>query len=136
MTWTCIISLVSILGGVIADGLGWRYVFIIHLPFTVVGLLSVILFLPETQWKGTRSDVSPEAASQAEDKEMTKIDHGHEEDLPVSSSTEPKKTFIQGLAVFSGIHTDANLLRLIFAPFFVIINPAVIWVGNFCYSCV
>ncbi|OQE39382.1 hypothetical protein PENCOP_c007G07340 [Penicillium coprophilum] len=135
MTWTCIISLVSILGGVIAEGLGWRYVFIIHLPFTVVGLLSVILFLPETQWKGTRNDHSLEAAAQAGDKEMTKIDHGHEENVPESSSTEPKETFIQGLAIFSGIHTDVNLLRLIFAPFFVIINPAVIWaiaIGGAC----
>ncbi|KGO61942.1 Major facilitator superfamily domain, general substrate transporter [Penicillium expansum] len=135
MTWTCIISLVSILGGVIAEGLGWRYVFIIHLPFTVVGLLSVFFFLPETQWKGSRSHISSEAADQAEDKEMASVSHGHEENLSESSLPEAKKTFMQEIAIFSGTHTDANLLRLVFAPFAVIINPAVIWsiaVGGAC----
>ncbi|KAJ5959580.1 uncharacterized protein N7479_006730 [Penicillium vulpinum] len=132
---------ISILGGAIAESLGWRYVFIIHLPFTVVGLLSVVFFLPETQWKGTRPDIlSREAAAQTEDKEMTKISHGHEENFTESSLTEDsltesKKTFVQELAIFSGTHTETNLLRLVFAPFAVIINPAVIWaiaVGGAC----
>lgn len=136
MTWTCIISLVSILGGVIAEGLGWKYVFIIHLPFTVVGLLSVFFFLPETQWKGSRSHISSESADQAEDKEMASVSHGHEENLSESSLPEAKKTFMQEIAIFSGTHTDANLLRLVFAPFAVIINPAVIWVGILHRSCV
>lgn len=137
MTWTCIISLVSILGGTIAESLGWRYVFIIHLPFTVVGLLSVIFFLPETQWHRSRNpSPSPDSMAQEEDKEMASISHRHEENLSESSLTEAKKTFLQEIAIFSGTHTDANLLQLVFAPFTVIINPAVIWVGKFCLPCV
>ncbi|KAJ5383809.1 hypothetical protein N7517_001720 [Penicillium concentricum] len=139
MTWTCIISLVSILGGTIAEHLGWRYVFIIHLPLTVIGLVSVVFLLPETQWKGTRPDIfSPEAMAQADEKEMTKTSHGHEENLTEQSErefAETKKTYFQELALFSGTHTDANVLRLVFAPFAVIINPAVIWsiaVGGAC----
>ncbi|CAI7564331.1 unnamed protein product [Penicillium crustosum] len=85
MTWTCIISLVSILGGVIAEGLGWRYLFLIHLPFTVVGMLSVFFFLPETQWQARRSHIaSPEEPTQTEDKrrqtsamDMTKMYQNH-----------------------------------------------------------
>ncbi|KAJ5513438.1 hypothetical protein N7463_002990 [Penicillium fimorum] len=139
MTWTCIISLVSILGGTIAEHLGWRYVFIIHLPLTVLGLLSVFFFLPETQFKGTRLDAfSPEAMAQADEKEMTKISHGHEENLTEHSEpefAETKKTYFQELSIFSGTYTDTNLLQLVFAPFAVIINPAVIWsiaVGGAC----
>lgn len=140
MTWTCIISLVSILGGTIAENLGWRYVFIVHLPFTAVGLLSVLFLLPETQFNGTRSDIfSPEAMAQAEEKEMVKISTGHEENLTEHLEpefTETKKTFFQELVFFSGTHTDTNVLRLVFAPFAVIINPAVVWVGKLCLPCV
>ncbi|KAJ5418079.1 Major facilitator superfamily domain general substrate transporter [Penicillium crustosum] len=136
MTWTCIISLVSILGGVIAEGLGWRYLFLIHLPFTVVGMLSVFFFLPETQWQARRSHIaSPEEPTQTEDKETANVSHGHDENVSESSLMEAKKTFMQELAIFSGTHTETNLLRLVFAPFAVIINPAVIWaiaVGGAC----
>ncbi|KAL2701750.1 hypothetical protein AAEP93_006048 [Penicillium crustosum] len=136
MTWTCIISLVSILGGVIAEGLGWRYLFLIHLPFTVVGMLSVFFFLPETQWQARRSHIaSPEEPTQTEDKETANVSHGHDENVSESSLMEAKKTFMQELAIFSGTHPETNLLRLVFAPFAVIINPAVIWaiaVGGAC----
>lgn len=135
MTWTCIISLVSILGGVIAEGLGWRYLFLIHLPFTVVGMLSVFFFLPETQWQARRSHIaSPEEPTQTEDKETANVSHGHDENVSESSLMEAKKTFMQELAIFSGTHTETNILRLVFAPFAVIINPAVIWVGKLCPS--
>ncbi|KAJ5774425.1 hypothetical protein N7457_009321 [Penicillium paradoxum] len=133
MTWTCIISLVSIFGGTIAEDIGWRYVFIVHLPFTVIGLISIILFLPETQYQGSRDNrPSPEARMQVEDKGGIESSHQHderpnEEVLAASSLRETKKSFVQGLAIYSGTYSDTNLIKLVFAPFAMLLNPAVVW---------
>ncbi|BCS26847.1 uncharacterized protein APUU_51558A [Aspergillus puulaauensis] len=144
MTWTCIISLVSILGGLITEELGWRYVFLIHLPFTIVGVIATFLLLPETQYQSDPDDIAgaPEE-TQVEDKGRNEISHEHDE-LPdrenggvPSSSTEMKKTFVQELAIYSRTFSDTNLFKLVFAPFGVLLNPAVIWltiVGSVCIA--
>lgn len=136
MAWTCVISLVSILGGTIAEDVGWRYVFIVHLPFTVIGLISIILFLPETQCQGPRNDIpSPEVTIQVEDKEGIESSHQHderpnEEFLAASPLTETKKSFVQELAIYNGTYSDTNLMKLLFAPFAMLLNPAVVWVSK------
>lgn len=141
MTWTCVISFVSILGGLITEELGWRYVFLIHLPFTIVGVIATFLFLPETQYQSGPGDITgPLEEAQVEGKGRNEISHEHDE-LPdmenrgtPPSSTEMKKTFVQELAIYSRTFSDSNLFKLVFAPFGVLLNPAVIWVGRFYQS--
>lgn len=57
-----------------------------------------------------------------------KLEHGAE-DAQTSSgpSPPPKKTFWQSLAIFTGTHSDENLIPLLLAPFAVNVNLGALW---------
>ncbi|KEF63628.1 uncharacterized protein A1O9_01606 [Exophiala aquamarina CBS 119918] len=151
LTLTCIASLVSIIGGPITANLGWRYLFIIHLPFVVVGAIGIFFFLPETQFIRTstasttqqpqigRSSALPDERSMgvklAQTEKIENINNADtkiepvESDTGSSSPTMRKKTYMQELALFSGKYTDESIVKLLFTPLAVLLNPAVIWVG-------
>lgn len=136
MTWTCIISLVSILGGLISEELGWRFVFIIHLPFAFAGVVATFLFLPETQFQSRQDSLPlPHGDDQVEDKEGNGPSHQHDElpnqaDETAQPELETRRTFVQQLAIYSGRFSQQNIFKLLLAPLWVLLNPAVIWVGG------
>ncbi|KAH7390193.1 serine/threonine kinase 16 [Cadophora sp. MPI-SDFR-AT-0126] len=173
LTLTCLVSLVAIIGGPITENLGWRYLFIIYLPFSVVGAVAAFFFLPETQYRreSDKIDIVPEERSvsvrngqQAGQDDVdttanlkresrsgngsTKLEHTHVESkgekmgegaaiTVSSSSTEKKKTFVQELALFSGVYTETGLFKLLLAPFATLLNPSVVWsifVGGVCIA--
>ena len=129
---TCVSSLAAIIGGPITSHLGWRYMFIIHLPFTIVCMLGIIFFVPETQYWSRNSTTtgngatSPVQATGSEKDGTFHIEQGREE---VAESNPPKKTYVQEIALLNGTFTDENLFTLIVAPLLTIFNPVVIWVG-------
>ncbi|PVH86265.1 MFS general substrate transporter [Cadophora sp. DSE1049] len=142
LTLTCLVSLVAIIGGPITEHLGWRYLFIIYLPFSVVGAVAAFFFLPETQY---RRDVVPESkeGSGSAKQEHTHVELGANGIIvegdggTASSSTEKKKTFVQELALFSGVYTETGLFKLFLAPFATLLNPSVVWsifVGGVCIA--
>lgn len=153
LTLTCLVSLVAIIGGPITENLGWRYLFIIYLPFSIVGAVAAFLFLPETQFRREvgREDVGPEESIHVpkgtrdrvtgveEGSSPEKMKHAHVESggemklvegstSTVVSTTEEKKTFVHELALFSGVYTETGLFKLFLAPFATLLNLSVVWV--------
>ena len=157
LTLTCLVSLVAIIGGPITENLGWRYLFIIYLPFSIVGAVAAFLFLPETQYRREvgKEDVVPEESIHVpkgshdmvtgrEGKCVSeKGKHAHVEaagetklsgnsTLTAVSTTEERKTFVQELALFSGVYTETGLFKLFLAPFATLLNISVVWVCKHC----
>lgn len=152
LTLTCIASLVSIIGGPITANLGWRYLFIIHLPFVVVGAIGIFFFLPETQYirtstasvtqqqqAGQSSELPDESSVGSKIVQAEKIEDINSADTKTqapesnsgsSSPTMRKKRYVQELALFSGTYTDESIIKLLFTPLAVLLNPAVIWVSS------
>jgi len=110
LTLACMASLGSIISGVITERQGWRSLFIILLPFNIVGLLGVVFFLPETQFNR-----SPSELSEGDDIAEMKIAASHVEVARqvTIDSTKPRKTYVQTLAIFSGCYSEKNLFRMI-----------------------
>lgn len=58
---------------------------------------------------------------------VERVDSSAGDDRTTSTSTPPKKTFWQSLAIFTGTHSDENLLPLILAPLLVNVNLGALW---------
>jgi MFS family permease len=150
LTLTCLASVVSIVGGHITQHLGWRYLFVIHLPFVVTGALSIFFLLPETQFKrppgymGSLEATMDELTAAAESKRDvhaydSQNEGGNENntlnDLELSrpvttgSSAEQKKSYLQELALYTGVYSETSFLKLLMAPIAAVLNPAVAWVS-------
>ena len=135
-------NLTSVVCGPITNTLGWvsrlmsingrterltssqHYLF--HILDALLGfqLLLVFFFVPETAYE---RDVGLEIDQNVDDSAMEKpaqvkierVDDVTGNDRSASTSTPPKKTFFQSLAIFTGTHSDENLLPLILAPILV-----------------
>lgn len=141
LTLTCMSSVVAIVGGPITNHYGWKYMFIIYLPFVCVGFLTVFFGVPETQFRRTMqvsaSEAIPGLPSAAEVKGAADVTHEEHKDSGEleasrtnSSSRNPPKTYKQRLSLYTGTYTEEDLFRLLLAPFITLLNPAVIWVGS------
>lgn len=153
LTLTCLVSVVAVADGPITEHLGWRYLFIIHLPFVVVGALAVFFLLPETQFKRplgdmrSLGDTMDQLAATAESKKDVHVHHSENDEdceknekdksndtelaraITTGSSAEQKKSYIQGLALYSGVYSETGFLKLLIAPIAAMLNPAVAWVS-------
>ncbi|KAK5459731.1 hypothetical protein LTS15_003860 [Exophiala xenobiotica] len=135
----CVSNFVGIVCGPITTNLGWRYLF--HLCVLFCGLQTVLLYLfcPESQYNRSAIYNTDEVGDQ-DLEAIEKLAHetAHVEGAttagpgkPTTTSVRPiptKKTFVQELAIFTGVYTEENLLQLIVAPFVVCTNLAVLWV--------
>ena len=103
--------------------------YLFHILDALLGfqLLLVFFFVPETAYE---RDIGLEIDQNVDDSVMEKpaqvkierVDDGNDPDRSGSTSTPPKKTFLQSLAIFTGTHSDENLLPLILAP--ILVNGA------------
>ena len=133
----------AIVVGPIAANLGWRYLFHILIAFAAVETVLLILFVPETSYnRDRRYEIDELVDYKLEDLAATEKRHAQYSDskstndgvVKVDTSASappvygPKKTFVQELAVFTGVYSDDNLLQLFIAPFAVCLNLAVLWV--------
>ncbi|KAL1615290.1 hypothetical protein SLS54_009069, partial [Diplodia seriata] len=128
---TCMSSLVAIIGGPITSRLGWRYMFIVHLPFAIIGALAVFFLVPETQFRcrdreGRLPAHSPDAYTGSEQRPY-KSEGNVERIESVSVATIPQKSYLQNLALYNGSFTDESPVKLAVAPLAVLLNPAVFW---------
>jgi MFS family permease len=147
LTLTCVSSLVSIIGGPITANLGWRYMFIIHLPFVVVGAIGIFFFLPETQFNRgaatqevgrspTLVDEFSVGSKVGQAEKVEDVGNTNTKVQPAESDAESpslvmrKKTYREELALYNGVYTDENIVKLLFTPLAVLLNPAVIWVSG------
>lgn len=131
-------NLTSVITGPIVTNLGWHYLF--HILNACLGfqLILLFLFVPETAYERHNE------AAQHEIERDIPFELGEGDDLekktspaiqvedtvakPNDASIPPKKTFLQQLAVFSGTHSDENLLQLVAAPVLCFLNVAAFWV--------
>ncbi|OJD32196.1 major facilitator superfamily [Diplodia corticola] len=131
---TCMSSLVAIIGGPITARLGWRYMFIVHLPFAVAGALAVFFFVPETQFRRRDQDgrlpahgPGPDAYADTEqrpDKREGNVKCLESVDV---AAPRPEKSYLRSLALYNGSFTDESPIKLSIAPLVVLVNPAVFW---------
>lgn len=122
-------SLASIICGQVFQSLGWLWLFHMFQIFLVVQFILMFLFCPETTYiRDVRyeTDVSKDERLQ----ELAKIEHKHQEEIideegqhhaPVVPA---KKTFVQELAIWTGVYSRDNILKFLLGPFITLLNPA------------
>lgn len=128
----------SVVTGSITNSLGWHYLF--HFLDMAIGLqlLLVLFFVPETTYhRDARYEVDQTATDNL--KELAEVEARHQEfidggkvEKTVTTSTwtppPPKKTFWQEMAIFTGTHSQENLLKLVAAPILCCTNLSACWV--------
>ncbi|KAH7075639.1 major facilitator superfamily domain-containing protein [Paraphoma chrysanthemicola] len=130
----------AVIVGPITTNLGWRYLFHMLIPFTVLELLLLFFFVPETSYiRDHRYDIDELSQDNLQDLAAVERRHaaaekGSQDDMVKLETTttsppglRPKKTFVQELAIFTGTYSNDNLLQLTIAPFAVCMNLAVLW---------
>src|ERR1700761_5477659 len=123
-------NLTSVVCGPITNSLGWHYLF--HILDACLGfqLLLVFFFVPETAYE---RDSSLEIDQTADDTLQEKgaqihVEKAGEEGTHAGSTSVPaKKTYWQTLAIWTGTHSDENILSLIAAPIMVNVNLGALW---------
>jgi Major Facilitator Superfamily len=127
-------SLASIIAGQITSQLGWQWLFHILQIFTVVQFVLMFLFCPETTFiRDSRYDIDQVQDEKLEQlvEEEHRHDAGKETGVENNGSngipTPTKKTFFQYMAVYTGVYSHENLLKLIFGPFITLLNLGAAW---------
>lgn len=137
---------VSIIAGPITANLGWNYNFYICLPFIVVQLLLLVLFVPETAYiRDHMYDIDTNSALDLNNLgqlgEVEKRARAHEfedesngikpERVPTTASgyraPPPRKTFFQRMAVFTGTYTNDSIIKMVIASVAIIANIGASW---------
>lgn len=120
-------SLASIICGQVFADLGWLWLFHMFQIFLVVQFVAMFLFCPETTYiRDSRYDLDLLRDDKIGDATKEKISATvqHHDDAARPVSVPPKKTFIQSLAVFSGVYSRDNVFKFVFGPFLTLLNPA------------
>lgn len=122
-------SLASIICGQVFAHLGWLWLFHMFQIFLVVQFVLMFLFCPETTYiRDARyeTDVTREEKLQ----ELAKLEHEHEVEIVEAEKQHhapivpAKKTFVQELAVWTGVYSRDNILKFLAGPFLTLLNPA------------
>ncbi|KIW49206.1 hypothetical protein PV05_10905 [Exophiala xenobiotica] len=133
---------VSIIAGVITANLGWRYNFYVCLPFGALQTILVILFGPETQYRRKAIYETDTAGSEENLEKLASIEvraarHVENPSKSAEASTDdiertttlasvdsvpPKRSFVKELALYSGIYTEDNFLKMVVASVAILLN--------------
>lgn len=126
-------SLASIICGVVFSRLGWPWLFHMFQIFLVVQFILMFLFCPETTYirdarydLDTTRDGNYEELARVEESFRERQDKmGDDIDLAVSRRYTPApKTFVQELAVFTGVYHHDYIFKDLLGPFLTLLNPA------------
>lgn len=118
-------SLASIICGQVFAKLGWLWLFHMFQIFLVIQFVLMFLFCPETTYlRDTRYETDTTVDEKLD--ELAKIEEQHRE---VEVGMEPvnvpaKKTFVQELAVYTGVYSKDNVFKFLLGPFLTLLNPA------------
>lgn len=125
-------SLASIICGVVFADLGWLWLFHLFQIFLVLQFVALVLFCPETTYVRDSKydlDLLKEKGVDVRGKEKEKEDSvvvQHDDNPSPSSPPQPpkKKTFVQSMAVFTGVYSRDSIFKFVFGPFITLLNPA------------
>ena len=122
-------NLVGVICGPITDYLGWHYLF--HILDALVGFQLILLFffVPETAFE---RDNALEIDQTVDDSIVEKpaqvhVERADGQERSTRASVPPKKNFVQSLAIWTGKHSNENLLPLTVAPLLVNLNLGALW---------
>lgn len=121
-------SLASIICGVVFADLGWLWLFHLFQVFLVIQFVAMFLFCPETTYIREAKfelDLVKENQLDSPTKEKSSgvvVEH-RDEAAPVVA-IPPKKTFVQSLAIFTGVYSRDSIFKFLFGPFITLLNPA------------
>lgn len=132
-------SLASIICGIVFADLGWLWLF--HLfqiflvrfahcelqsfvltgAFQVLQFVLMFLFCPETTYiRDHRYDTDEATDEKLAELEKLEVRQREQE----VSAIPPKKTFVQSLAVWTGVYSHDSIFKFLLGPFITLANPA------------
>lgn len=126
-------SLSSIICGQVFQSLGWLWLFHMFQIFCCVQFVLMFLFCPETTYVRD-SHYDTDQSEQRDEKGLTElatIEHSHKEHVgepgqgaAPAYNVPKKKTFVQELAVYTGVYSRDSIFKFLFGPFLTLLNPA------------
>lgn len=134
-------SLASIICGQVFASLGWLWLFHLFQIFCVIQFVAVFFFCPETTYHrdtryetdligGGRENGTLQRRDLSGKEKMVVVQHLDTSDSPITGHpTRPmhvpqQKTFVQSLAIFTGVYSRDNILKYLFGPLLTLLNPA------------
>lgn len=124
-------SLASIICGVVFADLGWLWLFHLFQVFLVIQFVAMFLFCPETTYIREAKfelDLVKDNQDGGAMKEKSEAFIEHRDEIAssptITSAIPPKKTFVQSLALFTGVYSKDNIFKFLFGPFITLLNPA------------
>jgi hypothetical protein len=114
---------------------GWKWVFHILQIFLVILLVLTLLFCPETTYirdqrydtDTIQIDALEELAATEKKARLPTTELSTTESRTSRNEIPRKKTFFQSLAIFTGIYSKDNIIKLVIAPFVALLNPAALY---------
>jgi MFS family permease len=142
-----LIASVQIVAGAITFDLGWKYIFYIMLPCEVVTLGFLVIFVPETA--SIRDAIYNSDTASAQNLEtLAQLEHGKRGSAHAEQSKEetdnttmtlmktrstdrrpqpPRKTFIQEMAVYTGVYSQDPLWKMVLSSIVIMANLGASW---------
>ncbi|KAJ9610236.1 hypothetical protein H2200_005013 [Cladophialophora chaetospira] len=121
-------SLASVICGQVFQKLGWLWLFHLFQIFLVIQFVLMFLFCPETTYiRDTRYNT--DLARDEKLEELAAIETSHKEVSGEAGQAEridipKKKTFVQELAVYTGVYSKDSVVKFLIGPFLTLLNPA------------
>lgn len=116
-------SLASIICGQVFADLGWLWLFHLFQIFLVIQFIAMFLFCPETTYiRDQRYETDETQEEKLE--ELVKMEVQHREMGVQSGNIPQKKTFIQSLAIWTGVYSKDSIFKFLLGPFITLLNPA------------
>ncbi|KAF2724697.1 MFS general substrate transporter [Polychaeton citri CBS 116435] len=115
--------------GFIVDSLSWRWMKWIAFILTLVNWLVILAFCPETRYDRSADNALSSGSSTPQETitEAKTADTAAKDIDPTQFDTVERKSWVQGLKLWSGVPRDTNLLLMYIRPLPTIAYPAVIF---------
>ncbi|TKA69878.1 hypothetical protein B0A55_08828 [Friedmanniomyces simplex] len=121
-------SLASIICGQVFQSLGYLWLFHLFQIFCVLQFVLVFLFCPETTYirdeRYNTDTIIDEKYIELAHIEGGQSEKGEQLGRVRTADVPRKKTFVQELAIFSGVYSRDNLLKFLIGPLLTLLNPA------------
>ncbi|KAH9205816.1 major facilitator superfamily domain-containing protein [Leptodontidium sp. 2 PMI_412] len=124
----------SVIAGKITMDLGWRWVFYLLAIFMGIGWIGAVLFGWETLYiRNSAYNLDTSSTGQLDNVQATKSEGSVQEQRVERTATvsttgaRTRETVLQRMRPFHGTFTEEPLWELIIKPFWVLLNPIVLW---------
>ncbi|EXJ80945.1 hypothetical protein A1O3_07233 [Capronia epimyces CBS 606.96] len=132
-----IANLPAMLAGKITTDLGWRWIFWLLAIFLGIAWLGVVVFGWETAYNRNaiyNIDTSSQEVSHAEgdhtrgsNTEQTQQANLERTTTASTTATLERDSFLKRMLPVTGTFTEESILKMVLRPFFILLNPAVVW---------